>query len=132
MSLNVSLQVLAGRTEMRQLSCLCPPVLQDLCSRRKQREEENESRDGEGGVREACDTSMREREKEREGKIYALQCSLLLFQLRESKRRRERQMERGALVMQYCQHLILLRAEECLMKENKKGKICQKKINKWD
>lgn len=62
MSLNVSLQVLAGRTEMRQLSCLCPPVLQDLCSRRKQREEENESRDGAGGVREACDTSMRERE----------------------------------------------------------------------
>lgn len=66
MSLNVSLQVLAGRTEMHQLSCLCPPVLQDLCSRRKQREEENESRDGEGGVREACDTSMREREGERE------------------------------------------------------------------
>jgi len=57
-SLNVSLQVLAGRTEMRQLSCLCPPVLQDLCSRRKRREEENESRDREGGVREASNMSM--------------------------------------------------------------------------
>ncbi len=75
----MSLQVLAGRTEMRQLSCLRPSVLQDLCSRRKQREEENECRDREGGVREACETSMREREKERE--ICALQRSLLLFQI---------------------------------------------------
>ncbi len=64
---------------MRQLSSLRPSVLQDLCSRRKQREEENECRDREGGVREACETSMREREKERE--IYALQRSLLLFQI---------------------------------------------------
>lgn len=67
MSLNVSLQVLAGRTEMRQLSCLRPPVLQDLCSRRKQREEENESRDREGGVREASNMSMRKRERARGG-----------------------------------------------------------------